>query len=114
MKRVRILLTIAGLLFASLLYGKNQPMRPNPIGQLLLPILIIFVFYFLLILPQQRKQKRHQEMIAQLKKGDRVVTAGGIHGVISDVKEGTFIIKIDENTKVEIDKSAIAYKKTGS
>jgi preprotein translocase subunit YajC len=52
-------------------------------------------------------------MINSLKRGDKVVTTGGIHGVISDIKETTFILKIDENTKIEIEKSSIAYKKSG-
>ncbi|MEO0102384.1 MAG: preprotein translocase subunit YajC [candidate division WOR-3 bacterium] len=102
------------LIFFSGLYAQGQPSGPNPLGSLLPLILIIVVFYFLLILPQQRRQKKHQEMIAGIKKGDRVVTAGGIHGVVSEVKETTFIIKVDENTRMEIEKSAISYKKSGS
>lgn len=102
------------LIFFSGLYAQGQQSGPGPLGSLLPLILIIVVFYFLLILPQQRRQKKHQEMIAGIKKGDRVVTAGGIHGVISDVKETTFIIKVDENTRIEVEKSAISYKKSGS
>ncbi len=77
----------------------------------ILPLLLIFVvLYFLIILPQQRRQKKHQEMIASLKKGDRVVFASGIFGVITNVKDNTFLVKIAENTEVEVEKGAIAYK----
>ncbi len=94
-------------------YAQTEPPARNPLGSLLPLILIILVIYFLMFLPQQRRQKRHQAMISQIKKGDRVVTTTGIHGVISEVKETTFIIKIDENTKMEIEKGAIAYRKQG-
>ncbi|GHU29834.1 preprotein translocase subunit YajC [Spirochaetia bacterium] len=71
-------------------------------------VLIIGVFYFLIIRPQNRKQKDTQKMLAALKKGDRVVTIGGIHGIISSVKENSVILKIDENAKIEFSRSAIA------
>ncbi len=102
---------ILSLTISSFLYGQGQ--QGSPLGSLLPLILIIAVFYFLLILPQQRRQKKHQEMLAQIKKGDRVVLTGGIHGIVSELKETTFIIKIDENTRMEVDKNAVAYKKPG-
>jgi len=71
-------------------------------------IAIIAIFYFLILRPQNKKQKETQKMLAALKKGDRVVTIGGIHGVIQSVKESTVIVKVDENTKVEFNRSAIA------
>ena len=75
----------------------------------MLPILLIFViFYFLLIRPQSKKQKETEKMIAALKKGDKIVTIGGIHGVISSTKENTVIVKVDDNTKIEFNRSAIA------
>lgn len=94
-----------------LLYAQNSSQQVNPLASFLPLILIILVFYFLLVIPQQRRQKKHQEMINSLKRGDKVVTTGGIHGIISDIKETTFILKIDENTKIEIEKNSIAYKK---
>jgi len=76
-----------------------------------LPLILIFViFYFLLIRPQQKKQKEHQKMLESLKKNDRVVTIGGIHGVIQDIKKETIVLKIDDDTKIMVDKSAIARK----
>ncbi|RKY44019.1 MAG: preprotein translocase subunit YajC [Candidatus Omnitrophota bacterium] len=78
----------------------------------LLPLIFLFVvFYFLLIRPQRKKQIEHQKMIENLKKNDEVVTVGGIHGTIINVKEKTFVIRVDDNVKIEIDKSSIAYVK---
>ncbi len=79
---------------------------------LLVPMIFMFVvFYFLIIRPQQKKQKQHREMIKNLKKNDEVVTSGGVHGTIVNVKEKTFVLRVDENAKIEIDKSAVAYTK---
>jgi preprotein translocase subunit YajC len=71
-------------------------------------IAIIAIFYFLILRPQNRKQKETQKMLSALKKGDRVITIGGIHGVIQSVKESTVIIKVDENTKLEFNRGAIS------
>jgi len=77
-----------------------------------MPIIFIFgIFYFLLIRPQQKKQKEHQKMVSELKKNDEVVTSGGMHGTVVNVKDTTLTLKVDENVKVEINKSAIAYVK---
>lgn len=77
----------------------------------LLPLVIIFaIFYLLLILPQQKKQKKHQEMIDTLKTGDEVVTQGGIHGKITDVKAESFTIEIAPNTRIRITRGAVAQK----
>jgi preprotein translocase subunit YajC len=77
-----------------------------------MPLLFVFgVFYFLIIRPQQKKQKEHQAMISGLKKNDEVVASSGIHGTIINVKEKTFILRVDENTKIEIDRGCIAYVK---
>lgn len=75
-----------------------------------IPFLCIgIIFYFLIIRPQSKRQKELQSLIASLKTGDKVVTNGGIHGMIANVKEGTtLILKIADNVKIEIDKSAIA------
>lgn len=73
------------------------------------PIAIIFlIFYFLMIRPQNKKQKETEKMIAALKKGDKIITIGGIHGLVSATKENTVIIKVDDNTKIEFLRSAIA------
>ncbi len=74
-----------------------------------LPLLLLFVvFYFFLIRPQNKKQKETQKMIDALKKGDKVITIGGIHGVVSSVKDKTVVVKVDDNAKIEFNKTAIA------
>jgi preprotein translocase subunit YajC len=72
------------------------------------PFIFIFVImYFVMIRPQKRRQEQQQKLIASLKTGDRVVTNGGIHGLISNVKETTVIVKVADNVKIEMEKSAI-------
>ena len=71
-------------------------------------ILIIAIFYFFIIRPQNKKQKETQKMIDALKKGDKVVTIGGIHGVVASTKEKTVIVKVDDSTKIEFSRSAIS------
>ncbi|HUV37400.1 MAG TPA: preprotein translocase subunit YajC [Patescibacteria group bacterium] len=74
-----------------------------------IPILLIFViFYFLLIRPQQKKQKQHQTMISAVKKGDKIVTNGGMYGTVADVKEHIIVLRIAENVKIELVKGSIA------
>jgi preprotein translocase subunit YajC len=70
--------------------------------------LVILIFYFLIIRPQNKRQKETKKMLDTLKKGDRVVSIGGIRGVIQSVKEDTIIVKVDEATKLEFSRSAIA------
>jgi preprotein translocase subunit YajC len=69
---------------------------------------IILVFYFFMIRPQQKKQKQMQNFREALKRGDKIVTIGGIHGKITDVQEGTFIIEVEDGTKLRIEKAAVA------
>lgn len=75
------------------------------------PLIIMFViFYFLLIRPQQKKAKEHQAMIAELKKGDKVITSAGIYGVITKVEENDIQVEIAENVKIKMIRSNIAGK----
>lgn len=71
-------------------------------------VMMIAIFYFFLIRPQKKRQKETEKMLAALKKGDKIVTIGGIHGVVSSTKEKTVIVKVDDNTKLEFNRSAIA------
>ncbi|WP_443741313.1 preprotein translocase subunit YajC [Treponema berlinense] len=71
-------------------------------------ILIIAIFYFFIIRPQNKKQKETEKMINALKKGDKVVTIGGIHGTVSSTKEKTVVVKVDSNTQIEFSRSAIS------
>lgn len=92
-----------------------QAQAVNPMVNLLPLVLIFVIFYFLLIRPQKSKDKEHQQMLKGLNKNDEVVTSGGIHGTIVNIKEKTVTLRVDDNTKIEIEKGCIAYKiKTGS
>lgn len=69
---------------------------------------VILIFYFLIIRPQRKRDKEAKDMLAAIKKGDKVVTIGGIRGTVAIVKESTVIIKVDDNTRIEFTKSAIS------
>ena len=78
------------------------------IGSFFVPLIFIFIImYFVMIRPQKKRQEQQQKLIGNLKTGDRVVTNAGIHGLISNVKETTVLVKVADNVKSEIDKSAI-------
>ena len=79
----------------------------SPLLNLMPVVLIFIVFYFLLIRPQKKTQDEHKKMVAGLKKNDEVITAGGIHGTITNVKDHTVTLKVDDNVKVEVQKSSI-------
>jgi len=70
-------------------------------------IFIFIIMYFVMFRPQKKRQEQQQKLISALKTGDRVVTNGGIHGLISNVKESTVIVKVADNVKIEMEKSAI-------
>ncbi len=70
--------------------------------------LIILIFYFLIIRPQKKRDKETKNMLAAMKKGDKVVSIGGIRGTIVMVKETTVVVKVDDNTRIEFSKNAIA------
>lgn len=99
----------------SLAYGMGTPpaqtpgQQPNPIIALLPFILMFVIFYFLLIAPQRKKQKEHTNMLAKLKKNDEVVTTGGIYGTVVNVKDNSVTLKVDDNVKIEVQKSAIGF-----
>ena len=97
-------------MYNALLQGATTPAAGE--GSLLMTIvpfaLIFIIFYFFLIRPQNKKQKETEKMIAALKKGDKVVTIGGIHGVVATTKEHTIIIKVEDGAKIEFNRSAIA------
>ncbi len=69
---------------------------------------VILVFYFLIIRPQNKKQKALQNMLSNLSKGDKVVTIGGMRGTVNSVKEQTVVLKVDDDVKLEFNKNAIA------
>ena len=69
--------------------------------------LVILIFYFLIIRPQNKKQKKTKQMLSALKKGDKVQSIGGIRGVVQNVNDDTVVVKVDDNAKMEFVKSAI-------
>jgi len=74
----------------------------------LMPIVVIFIiFYFLLIKPQKKAQADHKKMVSELKKNDEVITSGGIHGTIVNVKDNSIVLRIDDNVKIEVQKNAV-------
>ena len=79
-----------------------------PSNQLFFFILIFGVFWFFMIRPQVKKQKSERKFREQIKKGDRVVTTGGIHGKVSNVSEGTVLLDVGEGIKLKIEKSAMS------
>jgi preprotein translocase subunit YajC len=80
--------------------------------QSFLPLIIIFaIFYFILIRPQQQKQKKHQEMLNSLKVGDKVITIGGIFGIIREIKEDVLTLEISKDVKINVTKNAIGSKR---
>jgi preprotein translocase subunit YajC len=77
----------------------------------LLPLVILFaIFYFLVILPQQRQAKKHKQMVEELKKGDKIVTTGGIIAEVVKNEQDFLKIRINDNVEVKLDKSAVARK----
>jgi preprotein translocase subunit YajC len=80
----------------------------NPLSMLLPFVLIFGVFYFIVIMPAKKQQKKKDAMIAALKKGDRVVTSGGIYGTVATVEDQSLLLKVAENTKIRVSKNAVA------
>jgi preprotein translocase subunit YajC len=95
------------------LFSGLSPMQDASATGSMLSTIIMFgavfaIFYFMIIRPQNKKQKAMQKMIEAVKKGDRVVTIGGIHGTVQSVKEKTVVIKVDDSSRIEFSKSAVA------
>jgi preprotein translocase subunit YajC len=86
--------------------GTTAPGAFNPNG-IVWMLGIFAIFYFLMIRPQSQRQKQQDAMIKAVKTGDRIVTSSGIHGMVSNVKDTTVIVKIADNVKIELDKSSI-------
>jgi preprotein translocase subunit YajC len=96
-----------------LFLAQAQPAAPAPapgggIGFFVPFIFIFIIMYFVLFRPQKKRQQQQQQLMTSLKTGDRVVTNAGIHGLISNVKETTVIVKVADNVKIEMEKSAVS------
>ncbi|MGK5094729.1 preprotein translocase subunit YajC [Deltaproteobacteria bacterium TL4] len=88
--------------------GGPAGIAANPFFQFLPFVLIFFVFYFLIIRPQQKKQKEHTDMLRSLKKGDKVVTSGGIYGTIQKIGEDWLTLEIAEKVRIKVDRNQVS------
>ena len=84
--------------------------QTSPIVSILPLILIGVVFYFLVFMPQRKRQKALQEMLANLKPGDKVITSGGIYGIVAGMKDDRIQLKIADQVKIDVSKNAIVGK----
>ena len=94
-------------MFTSIAYamaggGGGGTSQGSPLLQLAPFILMFVIFYFLLIRPQQKKAKEHREMIANLKKGDRIITSGGIYGRVTGMDDNTLTVEISDKVRVKV------------
>ena len=87
---------------------QSQPQGPNPLGMIGTLVFFGLAMYLLLIRPQQKQRKEQQKMLSEVKSGDKVVTSGGIHGTIANVKDKTFVVRIADGVKVEVDKASVS------
>jgi preprotein translocase subunit YajC len=89
--------------------AQTQPAASGAgIGSVLVPmVLMMVILYYVMIRPQTKRQKEQQRLVSALKTGDRVVTSSGIHGMITNVKDTTVIVKVADNVKLEMEKSAV-------
>jgi len=105
---------IAGLLIA-LIFTGGCDLGAAPGGEgggsytpIIFLVLLFGVFYFLLIRPQRRRQKEHQQMVEELKRGDRVITAGGIYGQIESIGEDSVVLKVESGTTIRVARASVA------
>ena len=85
-------------------------MNSNIIMQAIPLVIVLGVFYFIVILPAKKQQEEHKKMVSSLRPGDKVVTIGGIHGMVASVKDDVITIRIGGDTKIDVDRTAIARK----
>jgi preprotein translocase subunit YajC len=87
--------------------GGAQAARPNMLGALIPFVLVFVIFYLLIIMPQRKKQKKHMDLVENLRPGDRIVTTAGIFGTVMGVQKDRIELKIAANVKIDITKSAV-------
>jgi len=95
-------------LFALLLLGGDANASNATATLLFYGLMFIIILWFFIISPQRRREKAQKDFLGTLKKGDKVVTIGGIHGKIAQINEGTVLIQVDPNTKLKIQKDGIS------
>ncbi|MEH0158100.1 preprotein translocase subunit YajC [Limibacter armeniacum] len=81
-------------------------------SQILMIVAMVAIFYFFMMRPQQKKQKQQQEFSKGLKKGDSVVTVGGMHGTVAAIEGDTVLVEVDKGTKIRFEKSSISFENT--
>ncbi len=92
----------------SMLLATAEPGGAGGIIGMIWPFVLMFaVFYFLLIRPQQKKQKQRTSMLSQLKKGDKISTIGGLHGTVVELTDDTVVLRVNDTTKMTFERSAI-------
>ena len=95
-----------------LILAMSPPQGGNPsdglFSTLIMFMLIIGIFYFMILRPQQKRQKERQKLLEALKKGDRIVTSGGMYGVISGIDEKSVLVQVADNVKIKFERGAIA------
>lgn len=95
-------------MFITPAFAQTASAANDPTMTFILPMLLVFgIFYFLVIRPQQKKAKEHQEKITSAKKGDKVITGGGIEGTISHVREDIYEVEIAPNVRIKVRKNSL-------
>jgi len=117
--KVLNLVLIVGLLITLAFIGGCVPSGEEPTGGfdwtiIVFLVLIFGLFYFLFIRPQRKRQKEHQQLVQELKRGDNVVTAGGIYGVIETISEDSVVIKVESGATMRVAKASVALKREKS
>lgn len=99
--------------FVDVAYAQSQPAAPS--GQapfwaspMFMMILIVGIIYFLIMRPQQKKQREHQMMLRSLKRGDRVVTMSGIYGTIANLDEKIVLLQVDDKTRIKVSRQSVS------
>ncbi len=100
------------LLVASVAWAEAGGTQGNLLGMLMPLGLFVVIFYFLIIRPQKKKQRKHDDMLGSIRRGDQVVSAGGFFGTVKEVKDDSFIMEIAEGVKVRILKGSISMKRS--
>ena len=110
-----ILGLVVGLLITVVSLGGCYPAdgeEAAPFGweMIVFVVLIFGVFYFLMIRPQRKRQKEHQQLLEELQRGDRVVTAGGIYGVVESISEDSVVLKVESGTTIRVARNSVTLK----
>lgn len=124
--RIVSLVMAAGLLLAMMFMGGCYPTSPTETppaqggtsgiaqyGMIIFLVLIFVLMYFLMIRPQRKKQQEHEKLVAEVRRGDKIITSGGIYGVIENTSEDSVVIKVESGATIRVARSSITVKRTG-